>query len=164
MRVGGDVRLNLSIHVVGARLASVQTTGVGACAGDSYKRACLYLANRGSGQDSQQCYYAYKYILNVLHMTHRILLLGNAALKIRHDPNCAVSHDNLWLLPKPCKAWEWCRTGLLNQNRAASPPDWRVIHPNCCLGQYGLFLTYRAIRAGNGAVFFNRHQRFFCMS
>src|SRR6266516_2879653 len=91
-RVDGDVGLFLSIHVVGARLASVQTTGVGTCAGDFYNGECLYLANGGSGQDSQQCYYAYKYILKLLQVTHRILLLGNVALQIRRDPNGTMSH------------------------------------------------------------------------
>jgi hypothetical protein len=42
-----------------------------------------------------------------------------------------------------CKAWEWCRTDFLHQNKAASPPYWGVIQPHGYLGQCGLFLTNR---------------------
>jgi hypothetical protein len=77
MRVDGDIGLNLSIHEVGARLASVQTTGVGACARHTDERASVYEAERAYGQDSQQCHYGCKYKLNMLDVMHPILLLVN---------------------------------------------------------------------------------------
>src|SRR2546421_10322558 len=93
MRVDGDVRLNLSIHIFGAgdRLASVRTTGVGAWAGDKDKRSGVGHGSTDRGHNSQdnQQYSRECYHSDRLQKTHRNppdVKITNSSLKEKSDP------------------------------------------------------------------------------
>src|SRR5712692_5531682 len=77
-RIDGNRGLDFSVEVIGTRLASVRTTGVGTWAGDECERGtsvCKGTTESGhDGQDNQQCHPGDKYKLNMLDVMHLIPL------------------------------------------------------------------------------------------